>query len=181
MRSLWLASAALVVTTGMACAQTTPAPAETAPGMEPGNMAPPGAMSPGTMSGPQSSPGSGAKGMAPHHHQAHTPADGSTMMYLHIADQAIHHHNRAQADEALSRAETRMLTRTVLQTSGPAADTSPDVTAVENARAALRKGDWAEAAQDTKMAMQQHGTDNEGTGNMAPAASSNMMSPDTGH
>jgi hypothetical protein len=196
MRSLWLASAALIVTTGMAFAQTsTPgmapagapnAPVETSPGMSPGKTAPPSGMSnqgmsnQGTSSGMQSPPANGSgssamgngsmgngstgTGMTPHHaHHEHMAANGSTKMYLHMAQEAIRQHNRTQADEALSHAETRMLTRAVPQSTAATADSSPGVTAIENARAAVRKGNWAEAAQDTQMAMQHHA--NEGTGN----------------
>jgi hypothetical protein len=77
-------------------------------------------------------------------------------MYLHRASLAIQQRHRAQADNMLSHAETLMLTRSVPQSNAGTPDSSPRVTAIENARAALRSGNWTQAAQDTNMAMQHH-------------------------
>ncbi len=83
------------------------------------------------------------------------PADADAHTYLKIAAMAIKHHDKATADEALNRAETRMLTRSV-PASGSMADDSPGVTAVENARQAVDAGNYHEAMMDTDMAMHHH-------------------------
>lgn len=174
MRSFWLASAAFIVSTGIACAQTpspapaptgTPnAPAETSPGMSPGNMAappstptPPSTMAPAPQS--PASTTSGSMGMThPMHHNmsmSGMPANGSAGTYLHIAKTAMRNHNKAMAEEALSRAETRLLTRAVPQSSTIPTDDSPAVKAIENARAALRSGDMQQASTDIDTAMRQ--------------------------
>jgi hypothetical protein len=85
------------------------------------------------------------------------PADGSAGQYLHIAKVAIMHHDKMTADEALSRAETRLLDRSVPQ-GEVAADDSPAITSIEHARMAIGSGNMMEASSDTEMAMhQQHG------------------------
>jgi len=88
-----------------------------------------------------------------HHQFMALPENGSVHMYLHLAKLAIRHHDTARADEALSRAETRLLTRAIPASDSSAVDQSPAITAIENARAALRSGDYATAASDTDMAM----------------------------
>ncbi|HEY1858125.1 hypothetical protein [Acidocella sp.] len=85
-------------------------------------------------------------------------------MYLHRASMAIQQRHRAQADNMLSHAETLMLTRSVPQSNAGTRDSSPRITAVENARAALRSGNWTQAAQDTNMAMHHNGMMNNGMG-----------------
>jgi hypothetical protein len=135
MRSFWLASAAFIVSTGIACAQPpSPAPAS-------------------------SSTSSGSMGMThPMHHNmsmSGMPANGSAGTYLHIAKTAMRNHNKAMAEEALSRAETRLLTRAVPQSSTIPTDDSPTVTAIEHARAAIRSGDMQQASADIDTAMRQ--------------------------
>jgi hypothetical protein len=180
MRSLWLASAAFIVSTGIACAQPSSpgpvptnapnAPAETSPGMSPGNMAaPPSNPSPpGTMAPASSSTTSGSMGMTHpmHHNMSGMPANGSADTYMHIAQTAVRNHNKAMAEEALSRAETRLLTRTVPQSSAIPTDNSPAVTAIEHARAAVRSGNMQQASADIDTAMQQmHQGSMSGMGN----------------
>jgi hypothetical protein len=169
MRSLWLASVAFAISTGIACAQTPPpAPAPTgAPNaMSPGNMAPPsapptnpGMMAPAPQSMAPASSGatSGGMGMTQpmHHNMSSMPANGSVDTYMNIAQTAVRNHNKAQADEALSRAETRLLTRSVPQSSTIPADDSPAVTAIEHARDAIRSGNMQQASTDIDTAMQQ--------------------------
>lgn len=165
MRSIWLASAAVIMSVGVACAQTSmsaPAPtgAPDAPALSPN----PGA-SPGNMGGNMG--GGGAMAPMPPRPHPHPmmamggPQGGRMMMppdadadrYLHIAADAIRHHDKALADDALGHAETRMLTRAVPAEGGIAADDSPRVTAVEHARQALGDGDFEQAAMQTHMAM----------------------------
>jgi hypothetical protein len=102
------------------------------------------------------------------------PADADAHTYLKIASMAIKHHDKATADEALNRAETRMLTRSVVA-SGPMTDDSPGVTAVENARQAVDAGNFHEAMMDTDMAMHHHMA---GGNKMSTNASDNSDSSD---
>jgi len=81
------------------------------------------------------------------------PEDADSGTYLKIASKAIKQHDKMLADDALSHAETRMLTRAVPAASGATVDDSPGVTAIENARQALRSGDYQAASADTRMAM----------------------------
>ena len=90
MRSIWLASAALILGAGAACAQTVPSPPPAAPASMP---APP--------------PGNWTHGPL--------PQDAPPEVYLQIAKAALAKHNAARADDALGHAETRLLTRTVIQ------------------------------------------------------------------
>lgn len=205
MRTLWLASTALLLTAGIACAQNAPpaAPAPTgglaspqaspAPGASPGSMAPAGGNSGAPMSGMSGSgmssnapPANGAPapngavnapamtaanpGAAPgktaqsepnmpahhpwHHHwsgSASLPQDASASTYLHIANAAIGHHNKALADDALSHAETRLLDRSVPQ-GRVAADNSPAIQSIESARQALKAGNFSQASTDAHQA-----------------------------
>jgi len=230
MRSLWLASAAFMISAGIACAQTqgaapapngaASAPVETTPGNSPGKTAPPasdmqgqnsmapmgsnmGAPAPapnGAANAPQETPAGASPGKtapasaqshvtstgaaqtastaaesstttpAHHwHHGAALPAEGSASEYLRIAKAAIRHHDTARAEDALSHAETRMLTRSVPQAAAIPVDDSPAVTDIEHARAALRAGDLQEAANDTDMALHEahHGM-MEQAGSTAP-------------
>jgi hypothetical protein len=204
MRTLWLASAAFIVSTHFASAQpATPAPAptgapnaptETSPGMSPGNTASPtatpmtppsnsGAMSPGatsngTMSNGAMSNGTMSNGsaMSPNASHHKMPANASAAKYLQIAQSAIDHHNKARADDALSRAETRLLTRAVPQSSATSPDESPAITAITQARQALKAGDFKQASAETNTAIQQEQASG-GPGNMGamPAKSPNGM------
>jgi hypothetical protein len=217
MRKLWLASAAFIASTSIACAQTpSPAPAptgapnapvETAPGLSPGNTASPtstmgpgttpGAMSPGMSSGTSPSPGKPASSetnATPNHMPSTAtgssqnamapqasgqgnpmPADASTMKYLHIARTAIRHHDKARADDALSNAETLMLTRAVPQSSAMSADDSPAVAAVTQARQALKAGDYQQATSQTETAMQQVRSSSQGDGGQGAMAPMSAM------
>jgi hypothetical protein len=127
------------------------APQVTQPGMSPGNMAP-------GNSGMNASNGAHMKSSTSYNRSMMTglPADADAKTYLHIAAGAIRQHNKMMADDALSHAETRMLTRAVVASAGAQPDESPAVTAIEHARQALSSGDYATAAADTKTAMHAH-------------------------
>jgi len=84
------------------------------------------------------------------------PENADTNTYLRIASKAIKQHDKMLADDALSHAETRMLTRAVPASEGATADDSPGITAIEHARQALTSGDYQTAASDTRMAMHDH-------------------------
>jgi hypothetical protein len=175
MRALWLASAAFIVATGMAFAQTTP-PAGTSPGMSNPGMQPPGTspgmsnpgmsnpgMAPG-MSNPGASQGMSNQGtMSPMQPPSATGRDEAAA-YLQRASTAIQQHRRVQADNYLSHAETLMLTRSVPQSNATTPDSSPRITAIQNARAALRRGNWSDAEQDTNMAMHHNAMMNNNAG-----------------
>jgi hypothetical protein len=92
---------------------------------------------------------SGGHGMA-------LPANADAKTYLHIASTAIKHHDKALAEEALSHAETRLLTRAVPAAAAATPDDSAAVTAIEHARQALMAGDYSTAQSDTWTAMHAH-------------------------
>jgi hypothetical protein len=86
-------------------------------------------------------------------HNMTVPADADARTYLHIASDAIRHNNKMVADDALSHAETRLLTRSVPQSASIPVDDSDSVTAIEHARQAVASGDMAVAMTDTREAM----------------------------
>jgi hypothetical protein len=126
----------------------------------------PAGAAPGKTTPGDSTSGSGSKmtssddtmGTMPHHKMHRSmlgmPPEGSAAMYLHIAKDALHQHNKMRADDALSRAETRLLTRAV-PASASGADDAPAISAIESARKALAEGNMTQAATDTDMAMHQ--------------------------
>ncbi len=180
MRSLWLASAAFILISGTAFAQTTPAP-----GMaNPGSQSTQGTMSqPGTMAAPAPNQGSMSnEGTMGNQGTMGEPTAGydTAAQYLQRARTAIQQHRRAKADTLLSNAETIILTRAVPQTTGPTPDNSPRVTAIENARSALKQRNWTEATQYTDQAIQHHASMNPngtGQGTMSPNSSGSMAPP----
>jgi len=221
MRSLLLASAAIMLSTGIACAQTTssapmaaPAGSSNEPTAQSGTPAgkassngdAQGSMSNGSMSnsnamsstapsyngqnavtngqskstetGPlgqhMASTNAGSMGYGSHHWAyGAMPENADARTYLRIARMDIQHHNRAGADDALSRAETRVLTRSV-PADGSMTDDSPMVTAIENARQAVDAGNFHEAAMDTDMAMHHHMSGGGDMGSDVSAGSSDM-------
>jgi len=186
MRSILLASAAIILSAGIACAQSaTPPPApngatngpiETSPGLSPGKETPPAAgQAPSTVS-PATSTDSAAPAngtsmgndkntvtanthsVATMHHsysQATMPMNGAPASYLHIAKTAIHQHNKMRADDALSHAETILLTRAVPQGDANPVDHSPAIASIEGARKAVQADDMMTASSDIDMAMSQ--------------------------
>jgi hypothetical protein len=91
-------------------------------------------------------------------HHMMMPADASAGIYLHIAQTAMKHHDKTTADDALSHAETRLLTRAVPQGATIPVDDSPAISAIESARKALASGNMMQASTDTSTAMSQmHG------------------------
>lgn len=185
-------------------AGTPNAPAE----MSPGNMASPssnmaqpsnsgamgngsmsnGSMSNGSMSNGAMSNGSMSNGAAMNQSSGMTssgsypmrkmPADASAASYLQIAQSATQHHNKARADEALSRAETRLLTRSVPQSSASSPDQSPAITAITQARQALSAGDFTQASSDINTAIQhEHAWSQNSGGSMGMGAMPTKSSP----
>ncbi len=219
MRSILLASAAIIISTGAAFAQMSPSPAPTgapgapvmtSPGASPGNTAPPPSGPNAPMSSPENTgvgggttasapaptgapqaaqvtqPGASPGNMAPSttpsntadmtppvnepamkmsastgmphpmmHHAMTMPEDADAGTYLHIAKVALKHDDKMVADDALSHAETRLLTRSVPQSGTIPTDDSPAVTSIEHARMAIGSGDLSTASSDTSMAISQ--------------------------
>jgi hypothetical protein len=89
------------------------------------------------------------------HRSATLPADADAGSYLHMAKEAIAHHDKARADDALAHAETRLLSRAVPQSDTNPVDDNPAIKSIEQARAALNSGDMDTAKSDTDMAMHQ--------------------------
>jgi hypothetical protein len=159
-------------------ANQTPAPTgapqaaqTTSPGMSPGNMAPAPQKTASDNMGSMGADNGAAEKTTHTYHTYHTasmamPADASAGQYLHIAKMAIAHHDKMTADEALSRAETRLLDRAV-PAGDIASDQSPAITSIEHARMAINSGDMGQAKSDTTMAIQQeHGGMGSGMGGM---------------
>ncbi|MGE4483251.1 hypothetical protein [Acidocella sp.] len=140
MRSIWLASAALIFSAGAAFAQPTPPTPPTGPANMPAT--PPGAMA---APKPAMPPGHWLKGPLPEN----APPD----VYLHIAKASLAHHNPGRADDALSHAETLLLTRAVDQGPTIPVDDSPQVKAIEQARQALHAKNYMAASQQIDAAM----------------------------
>ncbi|MDE1896154.1 MAG: hypothetical protein KGH91_03660 [Rhodospirillales bacterium] len=207
MRKIWMASAALLMTSGVALAQTNSmssgasspaptgavnAPVETQPGQSPGNTAPnnmaPDDQSSGGMSSsgmaPNSASGSSG-GMTDSTSQNEMSTNSGARTYLHMAQHAIEHHEKTRAESALGHAETRLLTRSVDAGSSMSMDQSPAVKAIEDARNALSSGDYSTASQDTSNALQQLDSPNNmssdsGMTNDSGMSSNNGMSSNTG-
>jgi hypothetical protein len=193
MRSLLLASAAVLLTTGIACAQmSSPAAAGSAgePVAQPGAPAGQDAVTnrqsastqTGTMGQKAADSNMGSMGSGSHHWaDGAMPENGDARTYLRIARMDIRQHDRAGADEALSRAETRVLTRSV-PADGSMTDASPMVTAIENARQAVNAGNYQQAGVETDMAMHHHMSGGMGMGTGASdtdaaPGNANMPSP----
>jgi hypothetical protein len=158
MRSFWLAAASFALSTGIAFAQTTPSTTPSAGAM--GNMVPSG----------------GAPASTPHY--TGTGTTGTTAaMYLHMAKVAVGKGNKAAADEYLSRAETRMLSRAVPSSEANQPINTPGIAAVRSARADIKAGNMTQANTDIDTAMNElHGNptynNGMGTSNMAPSGMS---------
>jgi hypothetical protein len=146
MRFIWMASAALLLSAGAACAQTTspmqPPGASSTPATPPSTMAPP---APSAMAPPAN-----IKNWL----RGPLPENEPPQVYLHIAKAALAHHDYGRANDALSHAETLLLTRSVDQGSSIPVDNSPAVSAIELARKALQSHDTVTAMQQTDAAMQ---------------------------
>jgi hypothetical protein len=103
------------------------------------------------------------------------PTNAGAGTYLHIANRAVMHGNAATAQEALSRAETVLLSRTIPQ-GGAMPDSSPAVSSIIDARKQVAAGDMSAASTSIKAAMQQAGSD----GGMAPTGGTSSNATDMG-
>lgn len=177
MRSLLLASAALLgLAVGTAYAQTSPTgaagpgAAAGSQGVAPSSITPPGpgaapAEQPTARTGeatqaPPAAPaesvphpraasrsGAGQSDVLAPLPSADLRPDGTAMQYLHSARDALDRHQRGEAEEALERAETRMLDRSTTPTSADHPDAAPPIQQIGDARRALSRGDTARAEQ----------------------------------
>ncbi|CAH2600144.1 conserved exported protein of unknown function [Rhodovastum atsumiense] len=99
---------------------------------------------------------------------AQRAGDASPEQLLRNAQDALQHHRTAAASEALERAETRLLDRSVVGSAADQPDASPMIENITAARQALGRGDFNGASQQVDQALAAGG----GTGmNPAPAAS----------
>lgn len=101
----------------------------------------------------------GASGTA-HHMQATSsgmvpalPVDGSPQHYLRVAREALRAHRGREAEDALERAETRLLDRSTPASAANQPDTAPAITQINQAREALGRRDWQQARQSIESAM----------------------------
>ncbi len=90
--------------------------------------------------------------------------NASPIGFLRAAQQDVQRHRGAAADAALSDAETRLLTRAVAPSEAGTPDRSPAVQAIEQARGAVARRDWAAAEQQIATAMQQAQMAGSGSG-----------------
>ncbi len=72
-------------------------------------------------------------------------SDGGAAPYLQAAQTAVQHHRAMAAREALERAETRMLDRSVMPASASEPNSTPAVQHISEALAAVQKQDWQAA------------------------------------
>ena len=74
-------------------------------------------------------------------------ANGSPEQYLIQAQRALQQHRTGEAQEALERAETRMLDRSSMPSEASQPDMTPMVKQISQAREALGHRDWQQASQ----------------------------------
>ncbi len=135
----------------------TNGPVETAPGLSPGKSTAPNAVG-GTQAASNMADPAAQPPMKKHHHHKYMgmmASDTGAAGYLRTAKMDIGKHDKSGAEDALSHAETRLLTRSVPQSETTPVDDSPAITSIENARKALSSGDMTEASTDTDLAMSQ--------------------------
>jgi len=87
--------------------------------------------------------------------------------YLAAADRALGHRQSGAAQEALERAETRMLDRSVPQGQGNAPDQDPRIASINSALQALGNRDYSAARQSIRQAMNMSGGSGMGQGGMS--------------
>ncbi len=93
-----------------------------------------------------------------HHMGGNMPVGASAGTYLHIAQRAVMAHNKAHAQVALGRAETDLLTNSYVQGSVNGPINSPAISAVRDARRAVKSGQYQNASMMIHKAMtEMHG------------------------
>ena len=73
--------------------------------------------------------------------------NATPQQFLQQAQMALQHHRSGEAQEALERAETRMLDRSTMPSDADQPDMSPMIKQIADARDALGKRDWRQASQ----------------------------------
>ncbi|HQT85506.1 MAG TPA: hypothetical protein PLZ81_11645 [Acidiphilium rubrum] len=81
------------------------------------------------------------------------PENGSAGQYMHMAQQAVMAHNKTRATDALGRAETDLLTNSYAQGSVNGPISTPAISAIRDARKAVRDGDYHGASMMIHKAM----------------------------
>lgn len=110
----------------------------------------------------QGHPSSGQSGMM-HHHMMHhmamshrmgagMPATASPTEYLHMAQQAIQHHQKNRAEDAIGRAETDIMNMPSSGQNGNPTE-NPQVETLSKARSAVMAGNYSEATNLIHQAM----------------------------
>ncbi len=102
--------------------------------------------------------------------------NASPTQLLQAAQQAVQHHRGPAAEAALSEAETRLLTRSVVPSQADTPDRSPAVQDIVGAREAVAHRDWAGADQHIAAAMQ-HAQMAESGGGEAIHPNQSMAAP----
>jgi len=95
--------------------------------------------------------------------------------YLAAADRALARHQGGEAQEALERAETRLLDRAVPAGQGNMPEHDPRLTQIHDARMALANHDWNAARQSIQQAMNMRGGMGMNRGNMNMNGQGQMM------
>jgi hypothetical protein len=96
--------------------------------------------------------------------------------YLAAADRALSHRQSGEAQEALERAETRLLDRSVPAGQGNMPMQDPRLTQIRDARMAIANRDWSAARSNIEQAMNAHG----GPGPMSPPGVAPVGMPQPG-
>lgn len=97
--------------------------------------------------------------------------------YLAAADRALARHQGGEAQEALERAETRLLDRSVPAGQGNMPERDPRLTQIHDARMALANRDWNAARQNIQQAMNMRGGAGMERGNMGMGQGQMMGQP----
>lgn len=82
-------------------------------------------------------------------------ADATPEQFLQVAQQDVQHHRGGAAQEALERAETRLLDRATAPSRADQPDAAPPVQDISQAIGAVTKRDWRMAGQYIEAALQQ--------------------------
>ncbi len=104
--------------------------------------------------------------------------------FLKAAKQDVQHRRGAAAEQALEKAETRLLDRSTLASEANQPDSSPAVQAISQAIAAVGKRDWQTARQQIDTALQQaqmaqSGSGQSGSGQAGSGQAGNAMTAPT--
>jgi hypothetical protein len=145
MRLMTTALLAVFAVPALAIAQTAPAPSGT--GARPGNEIGTGQSLPLSNRAANNSPADAGSVIAPRLPEPNVPPDSGPEQYLMAARQALAAHQTGVAQEALERAETRALDRSVAPSRASDPNGQRLIKQINDARNALSTGDAATAMQ----------------------------------